>query len=73
MCGLWEVIIDLKDKPPVRHIRPIGLWHSDERIFILLGAFEKSGRKRIPADACAQALKYKAQYEAGRGAIDGHV
>src|SRR5947209_2825045 len=60
--GLWEVIINLKDKRPVRHIRPIGLWHPEERIFIFLGAFEKSGRNKIPAEPCREALKYKAQW-----------
>lgn len=72
-AGLWEVIIDLKDRKPYRHVRPIGVWRPDEPIFILLGAFEKSGRIRIPQDACAEALKYKAQYEAGRGTIDDHI
>lgn len=72
-AGLWEVIIDLKDKKPYRHIRPIGIWHPEERIFILLGGFEKSGRTRIPDDACSEALKYKAQYLSGRGVIDDHL
>jgi len=72
-AGLWEVILDIKDRRPFRHIRPIGVWHSEERLFILLGAFEKSGRIRIPANACSEALKYKVQYEAGRGTINDHI
>ncbi len=71
-AGLWEVVLDIKDKRPFRHIRPIGIWYSEERLFILLGAFEKSGRVRIPVDACSKALKYKAQYEIGRGKINDH-
>ncbi len=71
--GLWEVIINIKDKRPYRHIRPIGLWHPDERIFIFLGAFEKSGRAKVPNDPCKDALKYKAWHEAGRGEIDEHI
>lgn len=72
-AGLWEVKIDLKDKKPFRHIRPIGLWHPDERIFIFLGAFEKSGQIKIPPDPCGDALKFKKQYEAGLGVIDEHT
>jgi hypothetical protein len=71
--GLWEVKIDLKDRRPFRHIRPIGLWHPEERIFIFLGAFEKRGQTTIPPDPCRDALRYKAQYEAGRGVIDEHI
>lgn len=72
-AGLWEMVVDIKDKRPFRHIRPIGIWHSEERLFILLGAFEKSGRIYDPANACAEALKYKAQCESGRGAINDHI
>jgi hypothetical protein len=71
-AGLWEVLIDLKDRRPFRQIRPIGVWHSDEKIFVLLGAFEKSGRIHTPANACSEALKYKAQYQARRGEIHDH-
>ncbi len=72
-AGLWELIVDIKDRKPFRHIRPVGVWHAEERVFVLLGAFEKSGRIYAPANACAEALKYKAQYEARRGAINDHV
>jgi len=72
-AGLWEVLLDLKDHRPYRHIRPIGIWYSDERLFILLGAFEKSGRIRTPGNACSEAIKYKSQYESGRGTINDHA
>jgi hypothetical protein len=71
-AGLWEIKIDLKDKKPFRHIRPIGLWNPEVRIFVFLGAFEKSGQIKIPHDPCRDALKYKAHYEDGRGVIDEH-
>jgi hypothetical protein len=71
-AGLWELVIDIKDRKPFRHIRPLGVWHVEERLFVFLGAFEKSGYIYKPSDACKEALKYKAQYENGRGAIDDH-
>jgi hypothetical protein len=72
-AGLWELKIDLKDKKPFRRVRPLGLWNPEVRIFIFLGAFEKSGQIKIPLDPCRDALKYKAHYEVGRGVIDDHT
>jgi len=71
-AGLWEVVIDLKDKKPFRHIRPIGIWEPNIPRFVLLGGFEKSGRIYTPNPPCAEALKYKAEYEAAKGVTDEH-
>ena len=71
--GLTEIVIDIKKKRPFRHIRPVGIWHPQERLFILLGGCEKSGRIYIPANTFDEALKYKARLDAGRGAISGHI
>ncbi len=71
--GLTEIVIDLKRRRPFRHIRPVGIWHPPERVFILLMGCEKSGRIYIPANAFDEALKHKARIEAGRGAISEHI
>lgn len=71
--GLTELIIDIKDKRPFRHVRPVGVWHPGERIFILLTGCEKSGRIYAPAGAFSDALKYKMWLETGRGVISEHI
>ncbi len=56
-----------------RHFRIPGIWKPEEKIFILLGGCEKSGRIKIPQDTFEQAMKMKNDFELyGRGKIDDH-
>jgi hypothetical protein len=71
--GLTELVIDLKERRPFRHIRPVGIWREEERIFIFLMGCEKSGRIYIPNRAFDTALRYKELFEVGRGTIREHI
>lgn len=74
--GLSELIIDI----PVqvgkmrfkRHIRPAGIWRPENHDFIFLIGCEKSGKVYNPENAFDVALKYKAEFEEGRGILDEH-
>jgi hypothetical protein len=70
--GLTELVINIKRQRPFRHIRPVGIWRPEERLFIFLTGCEKYNRVYIPENAFNEALKYKAHFEAGRGTIHGH-
>lgn len=56
-----------------RNFRVIGLWRQEQREFVFLTGFEKSGRITIPANAFKLALDLRIQLEEGRGHCDDHV
>lgn len=56
-----------------RRFRPVGLWRPEVREFILFLGCEKSGRMSIPPNAFDLALKYLAEFNAGKGTIHEHI
>lgn len=72
--GLGEVrfeVIKQEGKRQVkRQIRCLGIWPADNKEFILLNGFEKSGRATIPAGAYSEAHKLRRQCGQGRGEVD---
>lgn len=78
-AGLGELRFHILERSKVtkrfvkRRFRIPGIWKPQEKIFILLGGCEKSGRIKIPQDAFEQAMKMKNDFEIyGRGKIDDH-
>lgn len=69
--GLCEIRFEV-DRPKKRQFRPLGIWREESYIFILLNAYEKSGRATIPPNALNRALELKAMWEEGRGTICDH-
>jgi len=78
-AGLAEIVFDVEvrkagaRKVSKRKFRPVGVFRPEEREFIFLLGCEKSGRIYIPSDAFEKALKLKAAFEKGLGAIDDHI
>ena len=66
--GLAQLMLKVKRK----NLRPIGLLRRQEREFIFLGGCEKHPFWTIPPKAFDAALRLKAQFEQGRGAIREH-
>jgi hypothetical protein len=77
-AGLSELRFHVWERHPgtkrlaKRRFRIPGIWRSEEKLFILLGGCEKSGRIKIPQDAFEQAMKRKIDFEHGKGKIDDH-
>lgn len=77
-AGLAELRFDIDVRPPrapksyKRRFRPVGIWRPEQRQFILLLGCEKTRLTYTPAGAFDTALKYKRQFEQGRGWIREH-
>ena len=54
------------------HFRPVGIMNRRQRQFIFLGGFQKSSSGPIPSNAQTLALRYKREYESGRGSTRAH-
>jgi hypothetical protein len=72
-AGLCEIRFTVERMRRKRRFRPLGIWQKDSRNFILLGGLEKSGRMLIPSNTFDLALKYKAEFEQGKGKIYEHT
>lgn len=55
-----------------RNFRAVGLWRQEQREFIFLGAFEKSGRTTIPPGAFRDILNWRIELEKKKGRIHEH-
>jgi hypothetical protein len=71
--GLSEVKFSVDQGGKKRIFRPIGIWRPDSQEFILILGCEKSGRIKIPSDAFDLALRYKAEFEDGKGSVHEHI
>lgn len=54
------------------HFRPLGIMNRNDHRFILLGGFQKGRPNPIPGNAHELALRYKQEYEEGRGSTNAH-
>jgi hypothetical protein len=67
--GLCELIY----KSDGKNMRPLGILKREARQFIFLGGCEKHPFWTVPANAREDALKYKMQFENGRGTTRAHI
>ena len=68
--GLSQLRFSIWEKGKVkRRFRPLGIWRPQDREFVLILVCEKSGRMKKPSDAFELALKYKTQFDLGKGKI----
>jgi hypothetical protein len=73
-AGLCEIRFTVEvERKKKRRFRPLGVWRKDSRDFVLIGGCEKSGRMLIPPNAFELALRYKAEFEGGRGKVYEHT
>lgn len=75
LVGLTELKFDMTTRSMGRNFkkrfRPLGIMQRHQRVFILLGGFQK-GRPPIPENAHTLALHYKQEYENERGSTRVH-
>ena len=75
LVGLAELKFDMTTRSMGRNskkrFRPLGIMKRQQRVFILLGGFQK-GSPPIPKDAHTLALHYKQEYENERGSTRAH-
>ena len=70
--GLAQVKFYVIQGQRKRHFRAVGLWRQQEREFIFLGGFEKSGRTTIPPEAFDGILRLRVELEENKGEIHEH-
>ena len=56
-------------RPHRRRFRPVGIWPSINREFILILGCEKQGKTSIPHGAFDKALEHKADLQQGKGRL----
>ena len=76
--GLSEVKFYIDEPRPRAHpmrrrFRTPGLYRPVEREFIFILGCEKRGLNTLPAGAFDDALRYKAEFEQGRGRLNDHI
>lgn len=75
LVGLTELKFDTVNRSMGRNstkkFRPLGIMQRSQHVFIFLGGFQK-GNPPIPEDAHTLALRYKQEYESGRGDTREH-
>lgn len=78
LVGLTEIKFDIATSSMGRNFkrrfRPLGIMQREQHVFIFLGGFQKgrTGSPPIPEDAHTLALRYKQEYEDGRGTLRAH-